>query len=161
MKNISFALTTQQIIDESKDVTRRLGWFNLKPGDLLQPVRKCMGLKKGESPEILRPPIRVIVPRREPLSAMLDNRNYGEAECIREGFPDLTPDQFVTIFCKSHKGCTPQTTINRIEFAYTSGETRSCACGWKGDLYECVMCGSVGPLCPECHSTTETEGSAT
>ncbi len=29
MRNISFALTTQQILDQQKDVTRRLGWLFL------------------------------------------------------------------------------------------------------------------------------------
>lgn len=33
---------------------------------------------------------------------------------------------------------------------------RSCnACLWIGPASETVMCGSVGPLCPECNETTE------
>ena len=48
MRNMSFALTKSQIIDQSKDVTRRLGWDFLRVGDLLQPVEKCMGLRPGE-----------------------------------------------------------------------------------------------------------------
>lgn len=53
MRHISCALTTQQILDQSKDVTRRLGWLHLKAGDLIQPVKKCMGLKPGEKIEKL------------------------------------------------------------------------------------------------------------
>ena len=47
-RNMSFALTTKQIEDETKDVTRRNGWWFLKPGDQIWAVEKCMGLKKGE-----------------------------------------------------------------------------------------------------------------
>jgi hypothetical protein len=50
MRLMSFALTEQQILDGTKDVTRRLGWLFLKRGDLIRPVRKCMGLKRGERP---------------------------------------------------------------------------------------------------------------
>jgi hypothetical protein len=32
MRNISFALTRRQILDQSKDVTRRNGWRFLNPG---------------------------------------------------------------------------------------------------------------------------------
>ena len=33
MLNMSFALTTPQVRSQEKDVTRRLGWDDLKPGD--------------------------------------------------------------------------------------------------------------------------------
>jgi hypothetical protein len=49
MRNISFSLTEEQFLDGSKDITRRLGWANLKPGDRLMGCRKCMGLRPGES----------------------------------------------------------------------------------------------------------------
>ena len=32
---------------------------------------------------------------------------------------------------------------------------RECGCGWQGSQDDCVWCGSVGPLCPKCHETTE------
>lgn len=28
-------------------------------------------------------------------------------------------------------------------------------CGWEGAKDECVMCGAIGPLCPECHEVVE------
>lgn len=118
MRNMSFAMTTDQIQDGTKTVTRRLGWLHLKPGDMLRPVRKCMGLKPGEKIEALREPVRVVSPSREPLRRMTDDIEYGRAECIREGFPDLTPAQFVAMFCASHKPCTPETIVTRIEFEY-------------------------------------------
>lgn len=118
MRNMSFAMTTNQVQDGTKTVTRRLGWLHLKPGDMLRPVRKCMGLKPGEKIEALREPVRVVYPSREPLRRMTDDLEYGRAECIREGFPDLTPAQFVEMFCASHKPCTPETIVTRIEFEY-------------------------------------------
>lgn len=76
MRNMSFALTAEQIIQGTKTVTRRLGWLNLQPGDMIQPVNKCMGLKKGEKPIPLRGPLRVVSVRREPLIQMwLDPKN--------------------------------------------------------------------------------------
>lgn len=52
MRRMSFALTRTQLLDGSKDVTRRLGWANLKPGQRLLAVSKCMGLKPGEKADI-------------------------------------------------------------------------------------------------------------
>jgi hypothetical protein len=118
MKNISFAMTIAQVRDETKSVTRRLGWQQLKPGDLLLPVEKCMGLKKGEKITPIRNPIRVTNVRVEPLQRMLDDLRDGECECILEGFPDLSPAQFVHMFCRAYR-CTPSTTITRIQFSYT------------------------------------------
>ena len=123
---MSFALTTPQVLDQSKDVTRRLGWLHLKAGDLIQPVRKCMGLKPGEKIEKLGPPIRVLSTRREKLSAMTAVQSYGFMEVAREGFGDhdtyFWPSAWVEMFCATHKGCTPDTVITRIEFAYEASE---------------------------------------
>lgn len=33
MRNMSFALTTKQIINRTKTITRRFGWWFLRPGD--------------------------------------------------------------------------------------------------------------------------------
>lgn len=124
MRNMSFALTTQQFIDGSKDVTRRLGWAFLKPGDHFMAVEKCQGLKKGEHvkklgecvcvsneperlDEIIGWPWRI----KEPVDE-IDPFLY---DCDREGFPDLTPGQFVEMFCREMH-CTPETIVNRIEF---------------------------------------------
>ena len=56
---MSFALTTAQIMEGTKTVTRRLGWLHAKPGQLLRPVRKGMGLRPGERIDVLRDPIRL------------------------------------------------------------------------------------------------------
>ena len=36
MRSMSFMLTTQQIRDRTKSVTRRTGWADLQPGTLLR-----------------------------------------------------------------------------------------------------------------------------
>lgn len=118
MRNMSFALTTPQVLDQSKDVTRRLGWEFLKVGELFQPCKKCMGLGSGGKIERLGHPVLTIDKLREPLSAMTRNPEYGEYECIREGFANLTPWQFVEMFCDTHRGCTPDTVLTRILFSY-------------------------------------------
>lgn len=121
MRNMSFMLTTEQIRNRSKTVTRRLGWWGLKPGDLIRGVEKGMGLKAGEKVKVLAT-LRVVSVRIEPLQAMIDNIDYGTWECMKEGFGDhpslRQPSEFVTFFCGSHRHCMPDTLINRIEFEY-------------------------------------------
>lgn len=108
MKLISFALTTPQFLDGSKDVTRRLGWRNLKSGDSLMACEKCMGLGKGGTPVRLGE-IRVVSVRREPLDAI------DQTDVIREGFPEMSPAEFVAMF-RSHMRCEASTVVTRIEF---------------------------------------------
>lgn len=121
MRNMSFALTTNQIIARTKTVTRRTGWADLKPGTLIRAVRKGMGLRPGEKIEPLAV-LCVVNVSREPLQAMtLIHPIAGGEECIDEGFPEMVPHEFVRMFCGSHKGCTPETIVTRIEFRYVPG----------------------------------------
>jgi hypothetical protein len=116
MRNISFSLTEEQFLDDTKDVTRRLGWKFLKPGQRLMGCRKCMGLKSGES--IVRlGEIEVVSVRRELLGAMQIDPSYGRKEAIREGFPKMSGGQFVEMFCE-HMKATPATVVTRIEFKH-------------------------------------------
>jgi len=121
VRNISFLLTTSQVLNQSKTVTRRLGWTNLQPGTQLQACRKCMGLRKGEQVEKLTV-ITVTDVRREPLRRLIDDPSYGRAEATAEGFPDLDGPGFVAMFCQ-HMRVSPDDEVTRIEFAYspTSG----------------------------------------
>lgn len=114
-RKISFSLTTPQFLAGTKDVTRRLGWEKAKPGDLMDAVEKAMGLKKGERMVILGR-IRLIDVRFEPLGQMIADRVYGKREVVREGFPNMSPDEFVAFFCQSHTGCWPARVITRLEF---------------------------------------------
>lgn len=118
MRNMSFALTEAQIRDRTKTVTRRLGWEKLKPGELVRPVRKCMGLKPGQKIEPIRDPIRIVNVRRERLDRMTEDVQYGLEEVIKEGFSDCWPSEFVEFFCGTHRPCEPSWLITRIEFEY-------------------------------------------
>ena len=121
MRNISFMFTQPQIRARTKTVTRRLGWATLKAGDLLRGVEKGRGLKAGEKVRTLAI-IRVVNVRPEPLSLMTADLDYGRIECEKEGFaghPALSrPGPFVEYFCGSHRACTPDTIVTRIEFEY-------------------------------------------
>ncbi|WP_198320782.1 hypothetical protein [Azohydromonas aeria] len=127
MRNISFALTTPQLLAGTKTVTRRIGWQHLQAGEQLRPVAKCIGLKRGEKVQPLRAPLLVVSVRQEQLRALQDDVDYGLAECALEGFGDHAtlrwPSEFVRFFCDSHKGCTPETVVTRIEFMFTDGAT--------------------------------------
>lgn len=120
-RNMSFALTTAQFRARTKTVTRRNGWLWAKAGDVVCGVVKSQGLKPGEKIERLGL-IRLANVRREPLRRMTDDLDYGFAETTKEGFPEghplHWPSEFVVFFCKSHKGCTPDSTITRIEYEY-------------------------------------------
>ena len=114
MRNMSFSLTTDQIRDRSKTVTRRLGWKFLKAGNLVRPVVKGMGLKKGEKVEPIRGPLRIVDVQREQVrDAALEPR-----ATIREGFPEMTAREFIEMFCK-HMRVKPDDMVTRIEFEYT------------------------------------------
>ena len=49
---------------------------------------------------------------------MLFDDEYGKQEVIKEGFPEMTPLEFVNFFCRSHKNCQEDTHVTRIEFEY-------------------------------------------
>lgn len=109
MRNMSFFLTQPQFIDGSKDVTRRLGWKNLKVGQTFMAVVKSQGLKPGETIQRLGV-CEVVSTRREPLYMM------HHSDLAREGFPHFTNvTQFTSMFCK-HMKCDHFEDVNRIEF---------------------------------------------
>ncbi len=109
-RNMSFAMTTDQFQNKSKFVTRRFGWWFLKPGDVVQGVRKAMGLKKGEKIDRLGL-IEIVSTRAEPLNAIT------QEDVVLEGFPEFTPDRFIRMMTK-HYGCEQNSIVNRIEFRY-------------------------------------------
>ena len=125
MRNMSFMLTKEQFRNQTKRVTRRLGWWNLKRGEIVMGVEKSQGLKKGERIVKLGP-IRIVTARREKLRAMTDRFGYGLQETRLEVIDDemlWNPNAWVKWFCASHKGCTPETEVNRIEFEYVDEKT--------------------------------------
>lgn len=109
-RNMSFSLTTEQAYKKTKTVTRRLGWWFLKPGDIVQQIEKGMGLKKGEKVKRIHL-IRIVDTTPEALLKITHD------DMRREGFPDMTPREFINVFCQ-HNRCFPYTIVNRIEFGY-------------------------------------------
>lgn len=116
-RNISFALTTDQIRNRTKTVTRRLGWKNLKRGQILNACVKCMGLKPGEQIERLGQ-IRVVSVRQEPLTTLVLDMKYGKSEAELEGFPEMTGLEFAAMFAGNMKVKDLQDCVTRIEFEY-------------------------------------------
>ena len=112
MRNMSFFLTTAQVRNRTKTVTRRLGWANLKPGERVQACVKCQGIKKGKKVEKICV-IECVSNRRMKLRDGWGDKD----ETRREGFPKMNPRQFMNMFVE-HNNCFFDTTISRIEFKY-------------------------------------------
>jgi hypothetical protein len=108
---MSVSLTEEAVRDRTKSVTRRMGWLNLTPGTRLTLCRKVMGRRKDE-PLVRIVDVEVISVRRERLDAITVD------EVHAEGFPDMSPAEFVGFFCNSHKGCLPRSEVTRIEWKY-------------------------------------------
>lgn len=117
---MSVALTTSQVRDRSKTVTRRAGWQFLTPGDQLTLCSKVRGRGRGEPLERIVT-VDVVAVERERLDTIT------AADVIAEGFPALTPAQFVDFFCDTHTGITPASEVTRIEWAYPR-RCRGCGC---------------------------------
>lgn len=109
-RNMSFSMTTEQFKARRKTVTRRFGWWFLKPGDIVRGVEKAMGLKQGEKIKPLSF-IRILSVRSEPLDAI------SPEDVVKEGFPGWTTEQFISMLVE-HYGVSPSATVNRIEFEY-------------------------------------------
>lgn len=115
---MAFSLTVAQVRARTKTVTRRTGWAWVAPGTLIQPVVQSQGLKKGARVEPIGLPIRIVAVREEPLSRLVASpASYGAPECRREGFPELTPQQFVEMFA-AHNRCLWTDLVTRLEFEY-------------------------------------------
>lgn len=95
-RNMSFAMTIDAMRNKSKTVTRRFGWWNLKPGNIVNAVEKSMGIKKGEKIKVIGQ-IRILA--TEPTA--LDE--IDKADCTAEGFPNMAPAEFVSMLCDHYK----------------------------------------------------------
>ena len=107
---MSFALTTNQIRNRAKTVTRRNGWWFLKPGDVVNAVEKAMGLRKGEKIKRICQ-IRIVSTWAEPLNVITGD------DVEKEGFPGCTQQDFIEMYSK-HNGCLDIDPVNRIGFEY-------------------------------------------
>lgn len=121
MKNMSFFLTTRQVREGTKTVTRRLGWAFLKPGDRVMAVVKGQGIPKGGRIERIRL-IEIVSNRPEALWKLALDPDYGREEAIREGFPEMDGLEFMEFFIRHHtsrrKTVDRNTKPQRLEFRY-------------------------------------------
>ncbi len=109
------SLTEDQVRDRSKTVTRRMGWRDLRAGTRLTLCRKVMGRRRADGyvePLVRITDVEVVAVRRERLDAITPD------EVVAEGFPEMSPPEFVEFFCDSHRGCTPDSTVTRIQWRY-------------------------------------------
>lgn len=97
-RRMSCSLTIDQVRARTKTQTRRVvwTWTNLKPGDRLTLIEKGMGLKKGEKQTVL---VDVEIVSND----IVRLRDITQADIDAEGFPHLTPDEFVTFWIDSHR----------------------------------------------------------
>lgn len=138
---MSVAFTEQAVRDRTKTVTRRKGWEFLQPGDRLTLCRKVMGRKPGEPLERIAD-VEVVSVRRE----QLDLINPRDVD--REGFPGMTPEEFVRTFFIEAQGMRGSDTVTRIEWRYldeeaaagTGGSTRGRANRRRGADAERAVC---------------------
>lgn len=107
---MSVAFTEDAVVARRKTVTRRKGWLFLEVGDRLTLCRKVMGRKPGE-PLVRLAEVAVVDVRRE---ALID---ITAADVVREGFPSMTPFDFV-IYFREHMGGQPYQLVTRIEWRY-------------------------------------------
>ena len=112
--NMSFSHTTEQIINRTKTVTRRLGWRKLRPGCRVWAVKKAMGLRPGEKVERLAL-LEVVGNRREALLDVTDE------DVAREGFPEMSREDFIGLFLRINPTMTRFQRVSRIEFKYVCG----------------------------------------
>lgn len=110
MRNMSFRLTTEQVRNETKTVTRRLGWWNVQPGEIVMACVQCQGLRRGQRVERIRP-IRILSTQPEALLRITPE------DVVREGFPDWSTADFIDFFCRANR-CQADDVVNRIEFDY-------------------------------------------
>jgi hypothetical protein len=117
MRLMSVTLTEDQVIARLKQQTRRLGWLPgkmINNGDQLCLVRKAMGRRRPDGtvePLVRLAVVEVVSARRERLDAITPD------DVIAEGFPDLSPEQFIDFFCRSMH-CTPDTEVTVIGWRY-------------------------------------------
>jgi len=105
------AFTERPVVDRVTTVTRRRGWTFLKPGDRLTLCRTVRGRRPGE-PLVRIAEVQVVSVRRERLGDITAD------EVAREGFPGMTPEEFVDRFFVTAQRIRPDDLVTRIEWVY-------------------------------------------
>lgn len=112
MRFMSFSMTVDQMRARMKTVTRRLGWKNAKVGDRVMAVEKYRGVRVEDRVEL--GVIEFTEVARERLYLGVTSRHMDQ---VREGYPDMDPSEFVTMFCEKMR-CHPADVVTRIAFQF-------------------------------------------
>lgn len=94
----------------------------MKHGERFVAIERNQGLKKGEKQVVLAT-LEVEALSQLPLKEItewdevVDGEFRFNGDCVLEGFPKLSGQQFIEMFCKSMK-CAPETMVYRIQFKY-------------------------------------------
>ena len=112
MEYMSFFATQEQVLNQTKFVTRRQGWNKIKVGDEIQPVIKRQGLKRGEKVQPIGCSIIITAERWELINIIT---SY---DVVLEGFPNLSVNGFITMYCNLND-CNPTDICHRLQYKYT------------------------------------------
>jgi hypothetical protein len=121
---MSVAYTADAVIERRKTVTRRIGWTFLKPGDTLTLCRKVQGRRRRDGtvePLERLAEVEVLSVTREPLEWLYrddEPGSYARDEVDAEGFPDLSPREFVRRFFLDAQKLDLSTEVTRVEWRY-------------------------------------------
>jgi hypothetical protein len=122
--------TKEQVRRREKTVTRRIGWWFLKPGDRVWLVEQAMGLKKGEHVVRLAL-VEVVRTSPEPLDYI---RSYTREEIAAEGFAGFSAEEFIEMFVRLNSPrVNRRTVVNRIEFKYIDAHAEEALADIKRD----------------------------
>lgn len=113
-RRMACSLTIDAVRSRIKTVTRRHAntWGALLPGQRLTLIEQGMGLPKGAEQVVLA---ETVVVSNEIVS--LDD--IDQADVDAEGFPHLTPAEFIDMWCRSHGVTDPANVrVRRIEWRY-------------------------------------------
>lgn len=113
---MSVAMTEEAVRRRTKTVTRRKGWAYLRAGERITLCRKVMGRRCGE-PLVRIVDVQVVSVRREPLKSITAE------EVAREGFPGMSPQEFVRTFFVVAQGIQPDDVVTRIEWVYVGEDS--------------------------------------
>jgi hypothetical protein len=113
---MSVAMTEEAVRRRTKTVTRRKGWAYLRAGERITLCRKVMGRRHGE-PLVRIVDVQVVSVRREPLKSITAE------EVAREGFPGMSPQEFVRTFFVVAQGIQPDDVVTRIEWVYVGEDS--------------------------------------
>lgn len=112
---MSVSMTVAAVESRTKRVTRRLGWLHARPGDRYTLCEKVQGRRRADGtvePLVRLVDVEVVSVRRERLDAITAE------DVALEGFPGMSPEEFVDRFFVRAQRVAADTIVTRIEWVY-------------------------------------------